>query len=142
MIIGIGNDLCKIKRIEDVLARFGARFEGRIFTKTERAYAQSKANPAASYAKRFAAKEALAKALSTKTTGHLFWQDVEVNNGASGKPYLILHGAAKARAKDMTPDGYELICHLSLTDEPPFVQAFVVIEARSLSVPASLGEQA
>lgn len=133
MIIGIGNDLCKISRIEESLARFGTRFEERVFTASERAYAQAKADPAATYAKRFAAKEALAKALSTSFTAHLSWQDVEVINGPSGKPHLRLHGEAKSRAADLTPQECELVCHLSLTDEPPFAQAFVIIEARPLS---------
>lgn len=129
MIIGIGNDLCDISRIERSLSRFGERFKNRIFTQAEQAYADSKANPAASYAKRFAAKEALAKALSTASTGDLNWQDVHITNGASGKPAIELHGAALTRLHDMTPKGYEARIHLSLTDELPYAQAFVVIDA-------------
>lgn len=129
-IIGIGTDLCDIRRIEKALKEHGERFEKRIFTKGERDYARSKSTPANTYAKRFAAKEALAKALSTPDTPDLRWQDVEVKNGASGKPYLVLHGEALERLRAMTPDGRDPVLHLTLTDERRYAQAFVIIEAR------------
>ncbi len=131
MIIGIGNDLCDIRRISKTLGRHGARFKNRIFTSSEQAYCDARCDPAACYAKRWAAKEALAKALSTATTGDLNWQDVEVTNGPSGKPAIILHGAALDRLTGMTPKGVKAAIHLSLTDEPPYAQAFVIIEALS-----------
>lgn len=130
MIIGIGTDLCDIKRIKKTLDKHGERFEERIFTQGERDYARKKKSPSGTYAKRWAAKEALAKALSTLDSDDLRWQDVEVINGRSGKPALVLHGAAKARLEDMTPDGFEAIVHVTLTDERRYAQAFVVIEAR------------
>ena len=129
MIIGIGNDLCDIRRISKTLERHGERFKDRIFTKGEQAYCDAKADPASSYAKRWAAKEALAKALSTATTPDLQWCDVEVTNGTSGKPAIALHGKALARLEDMTPKGARANIHLSLSDEPPYAQAFVLIEA-------------
>ena len=132
MIIGIGNDLCDIRRIAKVLADHGPRFKTRIFTKAEQIYCDSQSNSANSYAKRWAAKEALAKALSTAQTPNLMWQDVEITNGASGKPQLTLYGAALARLRVMTPDGHEAVLHVSLSDEPPYAQAFIIIEARRL----------
>lgn len=132
MIIGIGTDLCDIRRIENSLERFGTRFKNRLFTKAEQSYADGKADPAASYAKRFAAKEALAKALSTGDTGHLIWTEVEVINGPSGKPALKLYGRARSRLEQMTPPGEVLNLHLSLSDEPPYALGFVIVESRSL----------
>lgn len=129
MIIGIGNDLCDIRRISKVLGRHGQRFKDRIFTAGEQNYCDARRDPSASYAKRWAAKEALAKALSTESTGDLTWRDVEVTNGSSGKPALTLRGAALARLVDMTPKGSAASIHLSLSDEPPYAQAFVIIEA-------------
>lgn len=131
MIIGIGNDLCDIRRIRKTLGRYDVRFKARIFTDKERAYCDARRDPAASYAKRWAAKEALAKALSGPDTDDLNWQDVEVTNGASGKPVITLHGAAAQRLTAMTPKGAHANIHLSLSDEPPYAQAFVVIEALS-----------
>lgn len=131
MIIGIGNDLCDIRRISKTLGRHGARFKDRIFTKSEQAYCDARKDPASSYAKRWAAKEALAKALSTATTPDLKWRDVEVTNGKSGKPAIVLHGKALARLNEMTPKGAKAHIHLSLSDEPPYAQAFVIIEALS-----------
>ena len=131
MIIGIGNDLCDIRRISKTLGRHGARFKDRIFTASEQAYCDAGRVPAARYAKRWAAKEALAKALSTASTGDLNWQDVEVTRGPSGKPAITLHGAAQKRLDAMTPKGMKPAVHLSLSDEPPYAQAFVIIEALS-----------
>lgn len=129
MIIGHGIDICDIRRIEQQLTQFGARFKKRVFTKGEQVYADAKADPAAAYAKRFAAKEALAKALSTRSTGHLKWRDVEVTNGPSGKPELILHGEAFARLVAMMPKGHTPHLCLSLSDEPPYAIASVIIES-------------
>lgn len=132
MIIGIGNDLCDIGRISNALERHGDRFKTRIFTQAEQAYCETSKDSASRYAKRWAAKEALAKALSTADTPDLTWTDVEITNGASGKPHITLHGAALERLSDMTPEGHAPHIHLSLTDEPPYAQAFVIIEARPL----------
>lgn len=129
MIIGVGTDICDIRRIEDSLSKFGEKFTARIFTKNEQDYANSTANPSHAYAKRFAAKEALAKALSYENSGHLSWTDVEVTRAPSGKPGIELSGAALVRAAKMTPNGHQLMFHLSLSDEPPYAQAFVVIDA-------------
>ena len=130
MIIGIGVDLCDIRRVKKALKKHGARFEERIFTEIERDYARGKSNPSATYAKRWAAKEALAKALSTADSRDLRWQDVEVSNGASGKPSLALYGEALERLAALTPKGHEAVVHLSLTDERRYAQAYVVIETR------------
>lgn len=132
MIIGIGTDLCDIRRMTEILLKHGKRFEKRIFTKTERDYARRKSTPANTYAKRFAAKEALAKALSTPDTPDLRWQDVEVKNGPSGKPALVLYGEALERLNAMTPEGHEPVLHLTLTDERRYAQAFVIVEARPI----------
>jgi holo-[acyl-carrier protein] synthase len=130
MILGIGSDLCDIRRIERSLERFGARFTHRIFTAGERARSERRAAAAASYARRFAAKEACAKALGTGLRAGVFWRDMEVVNLASGRPTLSLTGGALARLQAMLPPGHEAIVHVSLTDDPPLAQAFVVIEAR------------
>ncbi|MEE9272875.1 MAG: holo-ACP synthase [Robiginitomaculum sp.] len=125
MIVGIGTDICDIRRIESLLDKFGDRFRKKTFTKGEIAYAQSKPGEGATLAKRFAAKEAAAKALAGKNTGALFWHDVEVINQPSGKPEIKLHGRAKKR---IGGNRYEI--HLSLTDDYPYAQAFVIVEAR------------
>jgi holo-[acyl-carrier protein] synthase len=130
MILGIGSDLCDIRRIERSLERFGARFTHRIFTAGERARSERRAAAAASYARRFAAKEACAKALGTGLRAGVFWRDMEVVNLASGRPTLSLTGGALERLQAMLPPGHEAIVHVSLTDDPPLAQAFVVIEAR------------
>ena len=135
MIIGIGSDLTDIRRIAATLDRFAERFVGRIFTETERQRSDRKVDRAASYAKRFAAKEACAKALGTGMRGGVFWKDIGVVNARSGRPTLVLSGGAAARLASMTPEGAHAIIHLSLTDDHPYAQAFVVIEARA-SVPA------
>ena len=141
MIIGIGSDLCDISRIERTLTRFGTQFEQRIFTPGEQAKAHrrkgGKRNGMAStYAKRFAAKEALGKALGTGVGagGHIYWRDIEVVNLPSGKPTLKLHGGAKEALDRLTPQGHRIAIHLSLTDDYPQAQAFVVIEAISLTL--------
>jgi holo-[acyl-carrier protein] synthase len=130
MILGIGSDLCDIRRIERSLERFGERFTHRIFTEGERARSDRRAARAASYARRFAAKEACAKALGTGLRAGVFWRDMEVVNLPSGQPALRLAGGALARLQAMVPAGHEAVMHVSLTDDPPLAQAFVVIEAR------------
>jgi holo-[acyl-carrier protein] synthase len=133
MILGIGSDLCDIRRIERSLARFGERFTHRVFTAGERARSDRRAARAPSYARRFAAKEACAKALGTGMTAGVFWRDMEVVNLPSGQPTMRLTGGAADRLRAMTPPGYEAVVHVSLTDDPPLAQAFVVIEARRVS---------
>ena len=130
MILGIGSDLCDIRRIQRSLDRFGDRFTNRIFTDGERARSDRRAARAPSYARRFAAKEACSKALGTGMRAGVFWRDMEVVNLPSGRPTMRLTGGALMRLKEMTPDGCEAVVHVSLTDDPPLAQAFVVIEAR------------
>jgi holo-[acyl-carrier protein] synthase len=129
MILGIGSDLVEIARIEQVIARHGERFLARIFTEAERARAERRANRAATYAKRFAAKEACAKALGTGLRNGVFWRDMGVVNLPSGRPTLKLSGGALARLQAITPKGYEAQIDLTITDEGPMAQAFVVISA-------------
>jgi holo-[acyl-carrier protein] synthase len=129
MIIGFGIDLCDIRRIEDSLERFGDRFTRRCFTDIEREKSDRRAARAASYAKRFAAKEACAKALGTGLTRGVFWRDMGVVNLPSGKPTLHLTGGAAAQLARLTPQGCRAIVHLTLTDEFPLAQAQVIIEA-------------
>jgi holo-[acyl-carrier protein] synthase len=133
VILGIGSDLSDIRRIETSLARFGERFTQRCFTDIERARSDRKPDRAASYAKRFAAKEACAKALGTGIRRGVFWRDMGVVNMPSGQPTLALTGGALKRLKALTPAGHEVVIHLSLTDDHPYAQAFVVIEARPAS---------
>jgi holo-[acyl-carrier protein] synthase len=130
MILGLGNDLTDIRRIEKALARFGARFERRVFTKGEREKARGVATTAASYAKRFAAKEACLKALGTGFAAGISWQDMEVANLESGAAFLRLHGAALQRLEHMTPAGMTAKLWLTLSDEYPLAQAIVIIEAK------------
>ena len=129
MIIGLGSDLCNITRIEQTLARFGERFTHRVFTDEERRKAESRANIAATYAKRFAAKEACAKALGTGFSRGVFMKDMGVVNLHSGAPTLKLEGGALERLNAMTPKGHEVHIHLTLTDDHPMAMAVVVIEA-------------
>jgi holo-[acyl-carrier protein] synthase len=129
MIIGMGNDLCDIRRVEKALEKFGDRFIERCFTVVERAKSERRASRAASYAKRFAAKEACAKALGTGLSQGVFWRDMGVVNLASGKPTLQLTGGAAERLAQLTPPGHEAVIHLTLTDEYPLAQAQVLIEA-------------
>ena len=129
MILGIGSDLCDIRRIETTLVRHGDRFTHRIFTAGERARCDRRAARAPGYARRFAAKEACAKALGTGLSRGVFWRDMEVVNLASGQPTLRLTGGAAARLSAMIPPGHAARLHVSLTDDPPLAQAFVIIEA-------------
>jgi holo-[acyl-carrier protein] synthase len=129
MILGIGTDLVDIRRIEQTIERHGERFINRIYTETERARAERKANRIDTYAKRFAAKEACAKALGTGFRQGVFFRDMGVVNLPSGKPTLRLTGGALRRLQSITPDGYEAQIDLALTDEYPLAQAFVVISA-------------
>ena len=129
MIIGLGSDLADIRRIEATLARFGERFTDRIFTDLERARSERKPDRAASYAKRFAAKEACAKALGTGMRAGVFWRDMGVVNLRSGAPTLALTGGAAKRLAAITPPGMTAHIHLSLTDDDPYALAFVIIEA-------------
>ena len=130
MILGLGSDLCNIERIQNSLDRFGARFENRVFTETERAKAARRPlTRAGTYAKRFAAKEAFSKAVGTGFKRGVFMRDIGVVNAASGAPTLALTGGAKARLDAMVPSGYAAHIHLTLTDDHPWAQAFVIIEA-------------
>lgn len=130
MIIGLGSDLCNIERIANSLDRFGARFENRVFTETERAKAAKRPfTKAGTYAKRFAAKEAFSKAVGTGFKRGVFMRDIGVINAPSGAPTLALTGGAKARLDAMIPSGYMAHVHLTLTDDHPWAQAFVIIEA-------------
>lgn len=128
MIVGLGSDLCDIRRIEKSLARFGDRFTQRVYTEGERRKCDARAARAPSYARRFAAKEACAKALGTGLSQGVFWRDMEVVNLPGGKPTLRLTGGARARLDAITPPGCEALIHVTLTDEPPIAQAFVIIE--------------
>ena len=130
MIIGIGSDLCDIRRIEQTLDKFGGRFIERCFTEIERRKSDRRAERAASYAKRFAAKEACAKALGTGLRAGVFWRDMGVVNLPSGAPTMKLTGGAAERLAVLTPPGKVAFIHLTITDEYPLAQAFVIIEAR------------
>ena len=133
MIIGLGSDLCSIERIEAALARHGERFERRCFTETERAKAARRPHTrAGTFAKRFAAKEAFSKAVGTGFFQGVYMKDIGVVNMPSGAPTLALTNGAAARLAQMTPPGHEAHIHLTLTDDHPWAQAFVVIEARPL----------
>ena len=133
MIIGLGSDLCNIERIQNSLDRFGERFENRVFTEKERAKAARRPfTKAGTYAKRFAAKEAFSKAVGTGFRSGVFMRDIGVINAPSGAPTLDLRGGAKTRLDSMIPDGYEAFVHLTLTDDHPWAQAFVIIEARKI----------
>ncbi len=129
MIIGLGSDLCDIRRIQNSLDRFGARFTQRLFTEIERERSERKPDVAASYAKRFAAKEACSKALGTGFRRGVFWRDMGVVNLRSGQPTLALSGGAAERLAQMLPDGMRGVIHLTMTDDHPYAQAFVIIEA-------------
>ena len=130
MILGIGTDLANIERIEKTLARFGDRFRNRVFTETEQRRAERRRDVAGTYAKRWAAKEACSKALGTGLRMGISWKDMAVTNLRSGQPVMQLTGWAAERLASMTPKGYEAVIHVSLTDDHPWAQAFVVIEAR------------
>jgi len=133
MIIAIGSDLCNIERIQNSLDRFGERFVARVFTATERAKAERRPfTQAGTYAKRFAAKEAFSKAVGTGFKAGVFMKDIGVVNAPSGAPTLALTGGAAARLAALVPTGHEAVVHLTLTDDHPWAQAFVVIEARPI----------
>jgi holo-[acyl-carrier protein] synthase len=129
VIIGIGSDLVDIRRIEKTLARFGQRFLDRCFTPVEQAKSERRAERAASYAKRFAAKEACSKALGTGLRMGVVWKEMGVENLPSGKPTMILTGGALERLQALTPPGMRAVLHVTITDDYPLAQAFVVIEA-------------
>ncbi|MBU4528362.1 MAG: holo-ACP synthase [Hoeflea sp.] len=129
MIIGIGSDLMDIRRIEKTLERHGERFTHRCFTEVERVKSDRRAARAASYAKRFAAKEACSKALGTGLSQGVFWRDMGVVNMPGGKPTLQLTGGAAIRLEKITPAGMTAAIHLTITDDYPLAQAFVIIEA-------------
>ena len=129
MILGLGNDLIDIRRIEAAIERYGERFLTRIFTDVERAKSDARANRAASYAKRFAAKEACSKALGTGLSQGVYWRDMGVVNLASGRPTLQLTGGAAKHLRAMTPEGYEAKIDLTITDDFPQAQAIVIISA-------------
>lgn len=133
MIIGIGSDLIDIRRIEQSLERFGERFTQRCFTDIERARSDGRKNRAESYAKRFAAKEAMSKALGTGMAQGVFWKDMGVVNARSGKPTMHLTGGAAEVLQRLMPAGHEPMVHLTITDDYPLAQAFVIIEARPLA---------
>jgi holo-[acyl-carrier protein] synthase len=137
VIIGMGSDLCNIERIQGSLDRFGTRFEQRVFTATEQAKAARRPfTKAGTLAKRFAAKEAFSKAVGTGFKAGVFMKDIGVVNAPSGAPTLALTGGAAARLAAITPPGHEAVVHLTLTDDHPWAQAFVVIEARPLAAGA------
>ena len=130
MILGIGNDLVDIRRIEKSLDKFGERFINRIFTDEENKRAKSRPNPAATYAKRFAVKEACAKALGTGLWRHgILFTDIGVINNENGQPQITLTGAAEERLRDMVPQGMTARLHVTISDDYPHAQAFVLISA-------------
>ena len=134
MILGIGSDLANIERIEATLLKFGDRFKNRVFTEIEQQKAESRPRAiAATYAKRWAAKEACSKALGTGLAMGIAWKDMSVTNLRSGQPIMHLTGWAQDRLTQMTPAGHTAIVHVTLTDDHPWAQAFVVIEARIIA---------
>ncbi len=138
MIVGLGSDLCNIERIQNSLDRFGTRFEQRVFTEVEQAKAARRPfTRAGTYAKRFAAKEAFSKAVGTGFKRGVFMKDIGVVNAPSGAPTLALSGGAKAALDRLIPAGHEAHIHLTLTDDHPWAQAFVIIEALPLRATAS-----
>ncbi len=133
MILGIGTDLANIERIQGTLDRFGDRFLNRVFTETEQAKANRRKDIAGTYAKRWAAKEACSKALGTGLRMGIAWKDMAVSNLPTGQPVMAVTGWAKTRLDEMTPPGHEAIIHVTLTDDHPWAQAFVVVEARPIA---------
>lgn len=129
MIVGIGSDLIDIRRVEKTLERHGERFVARVFTPVEREKSERRAQRAASYAKRFAAKEACAKALGTGLAQGVFWRDMGVVNLPGGKPTMALTNGAAARLAALMPAGHRPVIHVTITDDFPLAQAFVIIEA-------------
>jgi holo-[acyl-carrier protein] synthase len=129
MIIGIGSDVIDIRRIERTLGRFGERFTARVFTEIEKKKSDRRLARAASYAKRFAAKEACSKALGTGFSRGVYWRDLGVVNESSGRPTMVLTGGAKRQLERLLPNGHRGVVHLTLTDEYPYAHAHVIIYA-------------
>ena len=136
MILGVGTDLANIDRIARTLERFGDRFRARVFTDTEQRKAEQRRDVVGTYAKRWAAKEACSKALGTGLRMGIAWKDMAVSNLDSGQPVMHVSGWAAERLREITPDGYEAVIHVSLTDDHPWAQAFVVIAAHPVDGPA------
>ena len=134
MILGVGNDIVDIRRIENTLERYGERFITRCFTNVERTKSEGRRLRANSYAKRFAAKEACSKALGTGIRKGVYWRDLGVVNSPSGKPSMVLTSGALARLMEITPPGMEPHIHLTITDEPPLASAIVIITAVDTSM--------
>ncbi|GKX32913.1 MAG: holo-[acyl-carrier-protein] synthase [Rhizobiaceae bacterium MnEN-MB40S] len=137
MIIGIGSDLIDIRRIERTIARHGVRFTTRCFTEVEQERSERRLQKAASYAKRFAAKEACSKALGSGISKGVFWRDIGVFNLDDGRPTLELTGGALQQLEKLLPEGFSAALHLTITDDFPLAQAFVIIEAHAGEKPAS-----
>ncbi len=133
MILGIGSDLANIDRIAGTIERFGDRFKNRVFTEVEQVKAERRRDTVGTYAKRWAAKEACSKALGTGLAMGISWKDMSVKNLRTGQPVMEVTGWAKERLDKMTPAGHEAIIHVTLTDDHPWAQAFVVIEARPIT---------
>ena len=133
MILGIGTDLANIERIANTLERFGDRFRNRVFTPEEQDKAERRADTVGTYAKRWAAKEACSKALGTGLRMGISWRDMSVSNLGTGQPIMRVTGWAAERLQAMTPEGHEAVIHVTLTDDHPWAQDFVVIEARPIS---------
>jgi len=133
MILGIGTDLANIDRIQKTIDRFGQRFKDRVFSPIEQNKAEKRKDIAGTYAKRWAAKEACSKALGTGLAMGISWKDMSVSNLETGQPIMELTGWAAKKMSDMTPEGYDAIVHVTLTDDHPWAQAFVVIEALPIS---------
>ena len=133
MILGVGTDLANIERIQNTLDRFGDRFRNRVFTEIEQRKAERRKDTAGTYAKRWAAKEACSKALGTGLRMGIAWKDMSVTNLHTGQPVMHVTGWAAERLAAITPEGHEAILHVTLTDDYPWAQAFVVIEARPFS---------
>jgi holo-[acyl-carrier protein] synthase len=141
MILGIGSDITDVRRVAKVLERHGDRFLGRIFTATERARAERRKNRVETYAKRFAAKEACAKALGTGLRAGVFWRDMGVVNRPGGQPTMQLTGGALRRLQFLTPQGHEARIDLTISDEGPLAIAYVIISAVPVSTPGGAGER-
>lgn len=137
MILGIGTDLANIDRIAATLDRFGDRFRNRVFSPAEQDKAENRREVAATYAKRWAAKEACSKALGTGLRMGIAWRDMSVTNLATGQPVMHVTGWAARRLAALTPPGHESVIHVSLTDDHPWAQALVVIEARPIALTAA-----
>lgn len=133
MIVGIGSDLIDIRRVEKTLERYGERFVQRVFTEVEQARSNRRRERAASYAKRFAAKEACSKALGTGLSHGVYWRDMGVVNLPGGKPTMHLTGGAAERLAHLVPRGHHAVVHLTITDDFPLAQAFVIIEAQPIA---------